>query len=277
MRVIWWLATVVSVSLISIVLSEQRALDSLDNLSLMAVSPLATGLDDLSDPFAELFEGVVDRGDLVRENQRLKQEVERLQAQLAQQEGAEQRVRELEEALGVQQSRPQEQLLVASVIAQETSGLKRAIAIDRGTTDGVDEGMVVLSGDGSLVGTVSQAFTDFAWVRLLTDPDSTVNAQVESGSGGSSLRRGVAGGDLRRGLVLDMLPSDAQVKQGGLVTTSGLGGNYPQSLLIGEVESVEERPQAPFKKATVAPAVDPSSLETVLVLLSFKPARLEGP
>ena len=277
MRVIWWLATVVSVSLISIVLSEQRALDPLDNVSLMAVSPLATGLDDLSDPVAELFEGVVDRGDLVRDNQRLKEEVERLQAQLARQEGAEQRVRELEEVLGAQHSRPQDQLLVASVIAQETSGLKRAIAIDRGTADGVDEGMVVLSGGGSLVGTVSQAFADFAWVRLLTDPDSTVNAQVESGSGASSLARGVAGGDLRHGLVLDMLPSDAQVKQGGLVTTSGLGGNYPQSLLIGEVESVEERPQAPFKKATVEPAADPSSLETVLVLLSFKPARLEGP
>ena len=65
--------------------------------------------------------------------------------------------------------------------------------------------------------------------------------------------------------------------EGSLVTTSGLGGNYPRALLIGSVESVEEQPQAPFKQAVIEPAATLSSLETVLVLTSFRPARLEGP
>ena len=52
---------------------------------------------------------------------------------------------ELEAALGVKQRRPDEHLLAANVIAEEPSGLKRAIAIDRGLSDGIDEGMVVLS------------------------------------------------------------------------------------------------------------------------------------
>ena len=54
------------------------------------------------------------------------------------------------------------------------------IAIDRGSDDGLDEGMVVLSRGGSLVGTVARAYEDFAWVRLITDPDSAVNAQVSA-------------------------------------------------------------------------------------------------
>ena len=86
--------------------------------------------------------------------------------------------------------------------------------------------------------------------------------------------RGVAEGDLKHELILDLLPADAALAQGSLVTTSGLGGNYPRELLIGSIQSVEQRSQSPFTKATLNPAANLSTLDTVLVLLSFKPARL---
>ena len=89
--------------------------------------------------------------------------------------------------------------------------------------------------------------------------------------------RGVAEGSIRQGVLLDLLPSDAAVGEGNLVVTSGLGGNYPPALLIGSVHSIEERPQAPFKRAVVDPAAELSNLDTVLVLMSFKPARLTAP
>ena len=280
MRVIWWLLTVVCVSLVSIFLSEQRALDPVQNLSLTITSPLEGGLRDLASPIADMFQGIVDRGDLVRENERLREEKELLEKQLAAQQDAQVRIRELEDALGVKQSRPEDTVLVANVIAQDPSGLKQAVAIDRGSGDGVDEGMVVLSRNGSLIGTVSRAYGDFAWVRLISDPDSAVNAQVEAAGEAAqagSPARGVASGDVRQGVVLDLLPPDAALAEGSLVTTSGLGGNYPRALLIGSVRSVDERPAAPFKKAMVEPAAKLSALETVLVLTSFQPARLAGP
>ncbi len=280
MRVMWWLLTVVAVSVVGIVLSHQRALDPLENFSLRITSPVEGGFRDLANSVSEFFEGIVDRGELVRENRRLKEELERLQGQTVAEQDAELRIRELEDALGVKQSRPDDEFLVANVAARDPSGLKRFVAIDRGVSDGVEEGMAVLSRNGSLVGTISRAYEGFAWVRLVTDPDSAVNAQV-AGSGSEpedgSPAQGVIGGDLRRGLVLELLPSDSEVIEGSLVTTSGLGGNYPRALLIGSVESVEEQPQAPFKRAIIEPAAALSSLETVLVLTSFRPARLEGP
>ena len=280
MRVIWWLVAVVSVSLLSILLSQQRTLDPFQNLSLRITSPLEGGLRDLANPIAQLFEGVVDRGDLVRENERLREQLEVAQGQLAAQQDAQMRIQQLEDSLGVKQSRPEDKFLVANVIAQDPSALKRAIAIDRGVSDGLDEGMVVLSRKGSLIGTVSRVYEDFAWVRLVTDPDSAVNAQVEGvsaqGEGGSP-PRGVATGNLRQGIVLDLLPPDAPLVEGSLVTTSGLGGNYPRTLLIGSVKSVDERPAAPFKRASLEPAADLWALEMVLVLTSFEPARLAGP
>ena len=180
MKLIRWLAIVVVMSLISISLSERRSLDPVQNLSLTVSAPLTSTLRDAASPVDDLFRGITDRGDIVQENRDLKEQIEMLQQDLAQQQDAEQRVRELEEALGSKQARPEDQLLAANVIAEDTSGLKRMIAIDRGSSDGLDEGMVVLSRGGSLVGTVARAYDDFAWIRLLTDPDSAINAQVSA-------------------------------------------------------------------------------------------------
>ena len=164
------MATVLVVGIISIFLSEQRTLDPARNLTLTASAPLEAMLRDAASPIDDIYEGIADRGQLTRDNEELKAEIERLQTELAAQEDAEARILELEAALGVKQQRPDDQLLAANVIAQEPSALKRMVAIDRGIGDGIDEGMVVLSRSGSLVGTVARAYQDFAWIRLVTDP-----------------------------------------------------------------------------------------------------------
>jgi rod shape-determining protein MreC len=307
MRVVWWFATLTVVSFATIVLSEQNAFDPFKNVTLTVSAPVESALRDAASPLGDIYDGIADRGDLIRENEQLREQVEILQAQLADQQGVLLRIAELEDALEVKSTRPEDQLLVASVVSQDPSGLKRSIAIDRGQGDGVDKGMVVLSREGSLIGTVSHAFQDFAWVRLISDPDSAVNAQVNTmtpRAGGDVLTpgtpapsdgpgpsatpapsgapapipaKGVATGDLRRELVLDLLPPEAPIESGALVVTSGLGGNYPPGILIGSVTAVELRPQAPFKKAFVKPSAGLSGLDTVLVLTSFEPARLSPP
>lgn len=278
MRLLWWTLAIVSVSLLGIALSENRTLDRAQNLSLTVTAPFENALRQLADSVSDFFEGAFNRGELVRENERLRQELERQQSDAAAGEDAQRQLQELEEALGVKESRPDDEFVVADVIAQDPSGLKRALAIDRGRKDGLDEGMVVLSKSGSLVGTIFRVYEDFAWLRLVTDPNSAVNAVVLSeGDGEGSGPRGIAAGDLRGSLSLEMLPAGAPVAEGDLVTTSGLGGNYPRALLVGSVKSVQQKPQALFKTATVDPAADLSALDTVLVMTSFLPARLAGP
>jgi rod shape-determining protein MreC len=276
MRLLWWTPAVITLSLLSILLSESRTLDPFQNLTLTVSAPVQTGVGDVAKPAESFLTGLFNRGDVVRENERLRAEVERLQTQLAGSEEAQRRIRELEQALDIRQSRPEDELLLADVIAQDPSGVKRALAINRGSADGLDEGMVVLSKSGSLVGTVSQVFDDYAWLRLVSDPNSAVNVAVLPTSDKEEDSRGVAVGDLRSSLSLDLLPADAAIAEGDFVTTSGLGGNYPPALLVGTVQSVEEQPQALTKRARIDPAADLSSLETVLIITNFLPARLAG-
>ncbi|MFQ5472825.1 MAG: rod shape-determining protein MreC [Dehalococcoidia bacterium] len=313
MRLIWWMGSVFGISLISIYLSSQHAIDPIENISLTVTAPIEESFRDIASPVNDIINGITDRGGLARENERLRADNEALKVQLAERQDIEQQLDELEQALEVKRSRPEDLLVAADVIAQDPGGFKRQIAINRGLSDGIDEGMAVLSENGSLIGTVSRAYQDFAWIRLVTDPDSVVNAQVNlttiqpldgvqpqvltpetpasptptpapnvsqdpspTPTPPEPFVRGVAEGDLRNGIVLD-LPSDAAVEQGDLVVTSGLGGNYPRALLIGTVASVNSQPQSPFTKTTLEPAADLEVLDTVLVLVSFRPARLEGP
>ena len=66
----------------------------------------------------------------------------------------------------------------------------------------------------------------------------------------------------------------APVQIGDLVLTSGLGGNYPSNILIGQVTGVRQRPFELFQSASVQPVVDFSELKIALVITNFRPVDI---
>ncbi len=269
-----WLLASTALAIASIFLSEAGALDGLRGLSLRAVAPFSLALRGASLDASDLLRGLLRRDQLARENEALRQEVEALRAELARRADASQRLAELERLLQVKSARPQDGLLGARVLAVELGPLRQAVAIDRGSDDGLRQGMVVLSEGGSLVGTVSRLYADHAWVTLLTDPRSAINVSVQTGQGDS---RGVAVGRVGQMPALEMVPREAGVEDGDLVVTSGLGGKFPPGLLVGVARSVRAHPQDVFVRAEVEPAAPLSRLRTVLVLTTFQPTELGSP
>ena len=257
---------------ITIFLSERGTLDPARNLSLQVALPVERVLHDLGGDIDGFLGDLFSRGDLTRTNQALREENERLKVKLARLQDAEQRFEGLSRLLEVKEGRPEDEFRVANVIAVDPSNLKENVAIDRGTEDGLREGMVILGAGGSLVGTVTKALHNSSWVTLVTSPGSVVNVLVQ----GADVR-GVVSGDAQKGLVLTTVSRVESIESGQLVITSGLGGNYPRSLLIGTVTSVDNRLQASSTEAIVEPASDLDRLETVLVMTNFTPARLAGP
>ena len=165
------------------------------------------------------------------------------------------------------QHRPQEGALnlVGELPAAE---LRKGLElIDKGANAGIKVGMVVLSTQGSLIGTVTTVNPNSAFVRLITDTKSKVNAQILE-----SHALGILQGNPGRTLSFDLSQADAKV--GDTVVTSGLGGNYPPGYAIGRVADVSGTPQDLFRKVKVEPLVRVSTVSTVLVLTSFVPQRI---
>jgi rod shape-determining protein MreC len=106
-------------------------------------------------------------------------------------------------------------------------------------------------------------------VQLITDPSSAVNVSLQT-----SQKDAILNGSVTGDLTVGMIPQDLDISTGDVVLTSGLGGEYPNNLLIGQVVGVRKLANDLFQSASIQPAVDFSSLQMVLVITNFKPVDI---
>ncbi len=261
-----WFSFVVAVSVLFIVASQFSVFDPLDDAVLMVAAPIESSLHDATQPLADLVNNVTDAGRLSDDNQALRQELERLKADNARLLASETELNQLRQLQNIRGIRQGDSFLEANVFAREPSNLKEMIAIDAGSSDGITEGMAVLTRQGSLIGTISKVLDHSAWVTLIIDPSSAVSALVQE-----SRTQGVVAGSTDGDLTMEFVAETADVKEGDLVLTSGIGGRYPANELIGQVVGVDKAAQELFQAVRVKPLADLTRLEGVLVLTSFVP------
>jgi rod shape-determining protein MreC len=163
-----------------------------------------------------------------------------------------------------------QQTVLAEVINFDPSGLRRTIVINRGTRDGIARGMPVVVRQG-LVGRVTSVTANAARVLLVTDEASFVSARLQT-----SRAPGTVVGRLAGNLRMEQIPLDADVQEGDLVITSGLGGNFPADLTIGQVQSRRQFEFELNQQAEVRSLVDFDTLEFVLVITNFQPVDLSA-
>lgn len=174
----------------------------------------------------------------------------------------------LVELLNYVNSRQDQESLAADVIGRDISGFVRVIYINRGARDGLTEGMPVVTENG-LVGRITQVSANASQVLLVTDPVSAVSARLQA-----SRAEGSVQGQLTGNLRMTFIPLDAPLQVGDTVVTSGLGGNFPEGILIGQVTSVRQFEFELFQEAEVRSLNDFERLETVLVITNFQPVDL---
>jgi len=206
-----------------------------------------------------------DVASLRQRNTELEAEVSELQAQVIQlqQEVGETQI--LAALVDFERANPQNSYTAAAVIGRDPSPFLQYIIINRGSNDGLQRGMPVVTNQG-LVGRVDAVIADAARVQLITDPASNVNVRLQNAEVDASLIGSVTGD-----VTLDLIPQDVALESGDLVLTSGLGGGYPPDLIVGQVVNVRTRDFDLFQQASVQPVVDFNRLQIVLVIIDFKP------
>jgi len=209
--------------------------------------------------------GPRDVAQLTQRNAELEAEIANLRTQIIelQQQLGEYRI--LSALLDFARAYPEYQYVGASVIGRDPSPFFKYIHINRGSDDGLRRGMPVVTHQG-LVGRVAQITASAALVELITDPAVTVNVRLEP-----TRAEAVLSGSITGDIGLDMIPQEISIEPGALVLTSGLGGNYPPNILIGQVTGVRSQDYDLFQSASVQPVVDFNNLEIVLVITNFQP------
>ncbi len=152
-------------------------------------------------------------------------------------------------------------LILANIIGQDLFGLNRYFLIDKGREDGIREKSVVITAGNILVGRVVETLDSFSKVRLISDPDSRVNALIQD-----SEVTGMVKSNHKLDLVIDLLPQGEAIRENAMVVTSGLTGLFPAGLLIGQIQMVVSSDAQISQTAKIKPAADFANLKKVFVI-----------
>lgn len=212
-----------------------------------------------------------------RDIQTAQEQIAQLEAQVAVLERENEELREIQgeyqlllDLFNRARQTPEYTRQTASVIGRDTSPSIRSIIIDKGSDDGVRVGMPVESARG-LVGRVFRTTQHSAQVALITDNASAIPSRLGNSRATGLLRGGGLGGSL----TMDWIDLKYQVEIGEVALTSGLGGEFPQDIVIGRVSEVARSEAELSQQAIVQPAVDFDALEIVFVITNFQPIDID--
>jgi rod shape-determining protein MreC len=222
---------------------------------------VSTGLSGVR----HVWSGYIGLRQVKRENDELKRRLATAEVTLQQQSAMANRALGLARLLELR-----EQLTLQTVAAEIIGGPAtpdfRTLTIDKGTRDGLRPDMAVIAPAG-IAGRVVIPSVRSAKVQLLVDLNAAAGAIVER-----TRAQGVvvgAGGDRLR---MEYVSDVADIVVGDVVVSSGIDGIYPKGFVIGRIESIE-RSGGAYRRIVVRPAVDFSSLEEVLVVVTPAPAH----
>jgi rod shape-determining protein MreC len=199
------------------------------------------------------------------ENDELKRQLASAQIQLQEQRALADRSRGLERLLELRE-RSKLSTAGAEIIGASATPDFRTLTIDKGTRDGLRPDMAVIAPAG-VVGRIVVPSARAAKVQLLIDRYAAAGAIIER-----SRAQGVVIGAGDERLRMEYVSEIADIAVGDDVVTSGIDGIFPKGFVIGRVEVVDKSGGA-YKRIIVKPAVDFSSLEAVLVVLTPTPAH----
>jgi rod shape-determining protein MreC len=264
--------TLYGVLAVAIMYLDQRAhyLEPVRYVLQSAVYPIQLAVNSPPSAWRWLKESVQTRESLRAENERLRARQRDLELLSMRYEAL---AHENGELRGLKDALPPvaDRWLAAEIINIQLSGLRQRLLINRGATNGVFKGQAVLD-DRGLIGQTTHVGPWSAEVILITDPEHAVPVRVER----TGLRTIAVGGGDGSSLALPYLPANADVRNGDLLLTSGLGGVFPEGYPVAHVTEVHRDAVQPLAQVRAA-VLSHIESDTEVTLVWFREGHPAAP
>jgi rod shape-determining protein MreC len=240
--------------------------------SIGRLGPIGTAIGVVASPISRVLYGVgvAISGEfsvvgsartLARDNAALKKENADLRSAFARASASAAELAAIKNELGLQQNAGK-RLVPADVVSTQPDSYRSYITINRGKTDGILVGMVVVL-NGTLVGKVDRVDALTSKVLVVTDPTFKVAGQVLGPDEGAT---GIVRGSIGGGMIMEKIPQDKKISTGDTVITSGLGGDTVKGYSLGTIQTITRADNGVFQMATVATPIQLSNLQTIFVV-----------
>ena len=216
--------------------------------------------------FGGMIKDYKDLKNVLEENKTLKSNIEKAERIEAENIELKKQLNDMKKELKVDYALSDYDYLNATVISRNAGTWFNNLTINKGSHNGIKEGMVVINSTG-VIGKTVNVSTFSSDVKLITSTDSNNKISVTLVSGEKKLTGIIEGYDYKkRYLKIEGISNTDNVSIGDLVYTSGLGGVFPSGILIGKVAEVTTDVYDLSKIINVTPAANFSDINYVTVL-----------
>lgn len=231
------------------------------------ISPAVSGVNRVITSIDNYIKRFKNAGEILTENEKLKKQLaeERLNNILMKKyEIQNERLRKLLDFKELTSYETQG----AKVIGYGPSKWKEKILINKGSKDGLKDGMTVVTYNGSFVGQINYITSDSAQVEMVNNSGFVVAGIVQRED---SRAVGLVKGNQENSKynIMDNLSWDSDIRENDLILTSGLSNTYPKGLPIGKVTEVNPDNYGVSQKAKIDLFIDLNTIEEVLVITDF--------
>jgi len=216
--------------------------------------------------FSNMIDDFFSLNNVLKENKILKSNVEKIESLEAENIALKQEIDKLKEELNIDMVLSDYDYLNATVTSRNSFYWYNTLTIDKGSHNGIEEGMVVLNSTG-LIGKITNVSTFTSDVKLITTNDTNNKISVTVTNGDTKLTGLINAYNYDEGyLKVEGISNTATVNIGDLVYTSGLGGVFPNGILIGKVESITTDVYDLSKIINVKPSANFDDINYVTIL-----------
>lgn len=249
---------------------RDKHIDTLRDLVGTGLYPLRVFVDAPAQLWDWTDDRLQSRTALQQENERLKREQQVIRARLLATNALEAenaRLRELLEA----RAQVADRVRVAEIMAVDSNPFRHSLVIDVGSRDDAYEGQALVDQDG-VVGQVIEAGPLTSEALLISDPGHALPVEVNR-NGLRTIAYGT--GEFDR-LDLPGLANNADIREGDLLVTSGLGGAFPAGYPVALVTSITRLPQRAFAEVSAEPVSRLDQVREIMLVWTAPPASRDA-
>jgi rod shape-determining protein MreC len=228
------------------------------------VSPAQGAVDDVARPVGDWWDGLVNSGNLKRDNRRLEEQIAALRGKETAADQAIKENIELKKSL-LLHNLLEVKNVTGLIVGRDPGNFDPTLTIDRGSETGISVDMPVIAPEG-IVGKVIEVWNGGAKIQVLTDPNFSVGVQTP-GHGASPATTGIASGQVGSHDLAVGFDAGTNVLRGDQIVTSPQSTLFPSGLAVGTIATATNQPGNTGVNATITPYVHLGALQHVTVLL----------
>ena len=260
------IAIIIVIAVLSYALNTNKKINTFESIVRDTVVEIEKIVFTPFKGFSNMFSEYARLKDVMKENKILKSNIDKSEAIQAENEELKQEINKLKSELNIEHVLSDYDYLNATVINRNSLNWYNNLTIDKGSNNGIKEGMVVINSTG-VIGKTTNVSTFSCDVRLITTTDTNNKISVSIISNGKKLTGVINRYDYKtESLTIEGISNTDKVTVGDMVYTSGLGGVFPSGILIGKVSEITTDVYDLAKIIKVKPSANFEDINYVTVL-----------